>query len=364
MIVKDVANILQELAPLKYAEDFDNVDLLVGDPERQVSGILVTLDTLENVVDEALAKDCNLIVSFHPIIFSGLKKLNGSTYVERAVIKAIENRIAIYCVHTALDNSPVGVNAKICEVLNIQNPGILLPKKGMIQKLVTYVSTAEAPKLKDALFEAGAGALGDYSHCSFSVEGTGSFMAGANANPYKGTSGELHLEPETQINVVFNSARKRSVLKALRENHPYEEIAYEVYKLENDNREVGMGMIGELSQPVSEKVFLETLKQKMNVPTIRHSALLGRDISRVAVLGGSGAFAIEAARVAGADIFVTADIKYHQYFLAEGKMVIADIGHYETEQFTKNLLVDYLTKKIPNFAVSLAESVTNPIKYS
>ncbi|MEO0528018.1 MAG: Nif3-like dinuclear metal center hexameric protein, partial [Bacteroidota bacterium] len=331
--------------------------------DTEVTGILVTLDTLENVVDEAIAKKCNLIVSFHPIIFTGLKKLTGTSYVERTVIKAIQHNIGIYSMHTALDNVPHGVNGKICEVLGLKNTKILVPKKGTIKKLSTYVPTADAVMLKEALFKAGAGNIGNYSNCSFTTDGTGSYKAGKNATPTKGKIGKTHYEEETQINVTYRKANEKKVLDALFQSHPYEEVAYEIFKLDNTDQKKGMGMTGDLERPMSEEEFLKLVKDKMRVSVIKHSRLLGKKIKTVAVLGGSGSFAISAAKSANADIFITADLKYHQFYEAENKMVIADIGHYETEQFTKNLLVDHLTKKIPNFAISLSESITNPIKY-
>ena len=363
MIVKEVTDVLEELAPLAYAEDFDNVGLLVGHMDTEISGILVTLDTLENVIDEAITQNCNLIVSFHPIIFSGLKKITGKTYVERVVIKAIQNNIAIYSMHTALDNSQHGVNAKICEVLGIENPEILIPQKRTIKKLTTYVPKADADALKQALFSAGAGNIGNYSNCSFTNEGTGSYQADIAAKPTKGVIGKTHYEEETQIHVTYQKGQEAKILNTLFKNHPYEEVAYEIYSLENTNQHIGMGMVGTLKNPLEEMVFLKQLKKTMNASSVRHSNLLNKPVQKIAVLGGSGAYAISAAKACGADVFITADLKYHQFYEAEGKILIADIGHYETEQFTKNLLVDYLTKKIPNFAVRLAESKTNPIKY-
>ncbi|WP_421807826.1 Nif3-like dinuclear metal center hexameric protein [Flagellimonas sp.] len=363
MTVNDIAKVLEELAPLAHAEDFDNVGLLVGDPNMKVEGALVTLDTLENVVDEAIAKECNLIISFHPIIFNGLKRLTGATYVERVVLKAVANNIAIYSMHTALDNSKMGVNAKICEVLGIKNPQILIPRSKSIKKLTTYAPVADAENIKQELFKAGAGEIGNYSNCSFSLEGTGSFKAGNGANPTVGKLGEVHFEKETQINVIYSFEREKSILNALFEAHPYEEVAYEVLTLENSNQDLGMGMIGTLDTEMDEKEFLIRTKERLNAKVVRHSELLGKRVNKVAVLGGSGAFAIGAAKNAGADVFISADMKYHDFYQAENQLVIADMGHFETEQFTKDLLVDYLTKKIPNFAVSLSESITNPIKY-
>jgi len=363
MTVNEIAKVLEELAPLAHAEDFDNVGLLVGDPNMKVEGVLVTLDTLENVVDEAIEKKCNLIVSFHPIIFKGLKRLTGSNYVERVVLKAIVNNIAIYSMHTALDNSKMGVNAKICEVLGLKNPEILIPRAKSIKKLINYAPMAEAESIKLALFQAGAGEIGKYSNCSYSLEGIGSFKAGDNANPTVGTIGEVHFEKEAQINVIYSFEKEKAILSALFDAHPYEEVAYEILTLENSNQDLGMGMIGNLDVEMGEKEFLLLVKQRMNASVVRHSQLLDKKVKRVAVLGGSGAFAIGAAKRAGADIYVSADLKYHDFYQAENQLVVADIGHFETEQFTKDLLVDYLTKKIPNFAVSLSESITNPIKY-
>ncbi len=363
MTVNGVIEILEDLAPLDYAEDFDNVGLLVGDKDMKVNGILVTLDTLENVVDEAIANHCNLIISFHPIIFEGLKKLTGRNYVERTVLKAIRNDIAIYAPHTALDNSFKGVNAKICEVLGLGNRQILIPQVGTIKKLITYVPIAAADQLREELFKAGAGTIGNYDNCSFTTIGKGSFRPGENTNPLKGEKGKTHIEEEVMISLTYPKMYEHKILTSLKENHPYEEVAYEVTTLENTNQHIGMGMIGELDEPQTEEAFMTFLKDKMNASVVRHSEFLGKPIKKVAVLGGSGAFAIRAAKRAKADVFVTSDIKYHQFYEAEKQMVIADIGHFETEQFTKTLLVDYLTKKIPNFAIRLSESITNPIKY-
>lgn len=363
MTVNQIAGILEQLAPLEYAEDFDNVGLLVGDANMQVNGVLVTLDTLEHVIDEAMDKNCNLIVSFHPIIFNGLKKITGRNYVERTVLKAIKNDIAIYAIHTALDNSISGVNDKICKVLGLTNTHILIPQKNTIKKLVTYVPLENSNEVKNALFRAGAGAIGNYSDCSFSTEGTGSYKANEKANPVKGNIGEIHFEKEVQISVTFSTHLEKQVLTSLFKHHPYEEVAYEITMLENTDQHIGMGMIGELETKMSETDFLNHLKENMKATVVRHSELLNKDIKKVAVLGGSGAFAIGAAKASGADVFVTADVKYHEFYQAEKQMLLADIGHFETEQFTKNLLVDYLTKKIPNFAIRLSESITNPITY-
>lgn len=363
MIVKEVCQVLEELAPLAYAEDFDNVGLLVGDYQEEVSGILVTLDTLEAVVDEAIEKNCNLIVSFHPIIFGGLKQLTPSDYVSKTVVKAIKNNIAIYSMHTALDNVKDGVNAAIAQKLKLKDVKVLIPKTGLIKKLSTYIPKESVETVKSSLYEAGAGTIGNYQNCSFSSEGQGEFTPLEGSNPTFGNHNQSEKVDEVQLQLVYTADKEASVIHALNESHPYETVAYDIVTLDNSHGEVGMGRIGILEKPVNEHQFLSKLKGKFGIEVIKHSAYTDKMISKVAVLGGSGAFAIEAAKRAGADAFVTADLKYHDYFKAEGSILLADIGHFESEQFTKNLLVEYLTKKIPNFAPSLSETLTNPVKY-
>ncbi|WP_158847421.1 Nif3-like dinuclear metal center hexameric protein [Algibacter sp. L1A34] len=363
MIIQDVINHLEQLAPLAYAEDFDNVGLLVGDKNSKLTGVLVTLDTLETVVDEAIAEKCNLIISFHPIIFKGLKKITGKNYVERVVLKAIKNDIAIYSMHTALDNAQQGVNYMICEQLQLKNQRILIPQSETIKKLSTYAPKNEAEELRSALFKAGAGSIGNYNNCSFNVEGFGTFNGNENSNPTIGVKGKTHIEEETKITVTFAKHLESKIIETLFKTHTYEEVAYEITTLENKNQNIGMGMIGEFTEAVDETIFLNHLKTKMNTGFIRHSAFLNKKIKKVAVLGGSGSFAINNAKAAGADAFVTADLKYHDFFMAENSILLSDIGHYESEQFTKNLLVAYLTKKITNFAIILSKTNTNPVKY-
>ncbi|WP_047789598.1 Nif3-like dinuclear metal center hexameric protein [Tenacibaculum mesophilum] len=363
MQIKDVTNYIEQLAPLSYAEDFDNVGLLIGNYSTEVTGVLVTLDTLEETVDEAIANNCNLIVSFHPIVFSGLKKINGNNYVERVVLKAIQNNIAIYATHTALDNVNNGVSAKMGEVLGLENMKTLIPKKGIIKKLTTYVPFAEANNLREKLFEAGAGNIGNYDNCSFNVEGKGSYKGNENSNPTVGEKGKLMFEEETCITVTFDSYLEGKILSALFKNHPYEEVAYEVITLDNQNQNVGMGMIGELPSAMNEKDFLLFVKETFKTGCVRHSELLDKPIKKVAVLGGSGSFAIKNAIRASADAYISADFKYHEFFKAEKRILLTDVGHYESEQFTKKLLVDYLSKKFSTFAIILSEKSTNPIHY-
>lgn len=363
MKIKDLFPTLEELAPLAYAEDFDNVGLLTGNVNDSLTGILICHDALEEVVQEAVEKKCNLIVCFHPILFQPIKKITGKNYVERAIIKAIKNDIAIYAIHTALDNHKNGVNKIICDALGLINTKILIPKTQFIQKLVTYTPPENAEKLRNALFEAGAGQIGNYEDCSFNSQGIGTYMGNEHSNPEIGARFEFVETPEIKIEVTFEKYLQPKILKALFKNHMYEEVAYEVYDLKNEHQQIGLGMIGELKNPIEETFFLNLVKEKMLCGGIRHSEFLGKPIKKVAVLGGSGAFAIGKAKSMGADIFITADLKYHQFYEAEKQLIIADIGHYESERYTKNYIYDFLIKKLPNFAIILSELNTNPIKH-
>ncbi len=363
MLIKNVIDIIEAQIPLQYAEDFDNVGLLVGNPDMPLKGVLITHDTLEAVVDEAIAKGLNLIVSFHPIIFSGLKSLTGQNYVERVVMKAVKNDIAIYAVHTALDNQYFGVSGILANHLGLQNQQVLIPQTDTLRQLVTYAPVADAEKVRQALFDAGAGKIGNYEECSFNVAGTGTFKPVGGAQPYVGEVGKRHHEKEERISVIFSKHLQSKVLKALFESHPYEEVAYEVLTLLNKNQEIGLGIIGELEQSVSESGYLQFLKDTLQLSCIRHSALRGKPVKKVAILGGSGSFAIDAAKRAGADVYITADLKYHDFYQGDRLMLLADIGHFESEQFTKLFLFELLTKKIRNFAVALSEINTNPINY-
>ena len=364
MIVKEVINYLDEFSPFCYAEEFDNVGLIIGDYTQKVNGILVTLDSTESVIDEAIKSKCNLIISFHPIIFNDIKSITTNTYVERVIHKSIKNNISIIAIHTSLDNSIKGVNSAICKKLDIKNYKILIPKERTIKKLTTYIPSENVAKLKSEIFKIGGGSLGKYDNCSFSYKGLGSFKGNKKSNPKIGNKLTYTEIEEVCVNITFLKHLEKEVVKALKENHPYEEIAYEINTLENSNQNIGMGMIGELASSMDENKFLSFLKKKMKSKLIKHSKKIGKKIAKIAVLGGSGSFAIENAINSGADAFVTSDLKYHDYFKAENKILLVDIGHYESEQYTKNLIFNFLTKKIPNFAIVLSKTNTNPIMYS
>lgn len=362
MKIKDVIAQLELLAPRHYAEDFDNTGLLTGNKNDLLKGILVTLDCLENVVDEAIENHCNLIVSFHPIIFSGLKHLQPTDYVRSAVVKAIKNDISIYAIHTALDVAKGGVSYRMAQEMGLKNVHTLIPKSQLIKKLVTYVPSDHTAQVKNALFTAGAGQLGNYSECSFTQNGSGTFKGNEESNPQLGEKLMLEEVEENALSVTFLPHLETQVIQALVQSHPYEEVSYEITTLENSYQNIGMGVIGELNEELSVEDFLGKTKSVFKTGVIRSSLSRKRNIKKVALLGGSGAFAIKNALQSGADAYITADLKYHDFFQGQD-ILLCDVGHYESEQFTKNILHEYLTEKFSNFAVLCAKARTNPVNY-
>ncbi|MBC7493407.1 MAG: Nif3-like dinuclear metal center hexameric protein [Flavobacterium sp.] len=363
MKIKEIQSVLDEIAPIGFAEDFDNVGLLVGDENTEITGILVCHDALESVIDEAIMVQCNLVLCFHPILFSPIKKITGANYVEKAIIKAIKNDIAIYSIHTALDNHQNGVNKIFCNALGLINSKILIPKENFIQKLVTFVPKDNHLQVRNALFSAGAGKIGNYENCSFNSIGQGTYQGNENSNPVVGNKFEFCEDEEIELEVTFEKHLQSKILKALIANHKYEEVPYEIYSILNQHQNVGLGMIGELEKEISELEFLHFVKAKMECGIIKHTAFLNKKVSKVAVLGGSGAFAIKNAILSGADVFLTADLKYHDYYQAENQILLADIGHFESERFIKKYIVDFLKEKITTFAIIFSKENTNPVKY-
>lgn len=363
MKIAEVIKCLEDFAPVSLQEDYDNAGLIIGNADDDCKGIITTLDVTEDVIAEALSKKCNLIVAHHPIIFKGLKKLNGKSYVERSVIVAIKNNIAIYAIHTNLDNVINGVNYKIAQKLNLQNIEVLSPKENTLKKLVTFSPNANAEEIRNALFNAGAGTIGKYSECSYNVEGKGTFKAGEGTDPSVGEIGKRHNENETRIEVIFPSYLQEQVVQSLKKSHPYEEVAFDIYPLSNNRNDVGSGLVGNFKVPVSEQDLLSLLKASFGLSVIRHTALPGKKIAKLAVCGGAGSFLIAVAKAAGADVYITSDIKYHEFFDADNTILLADIGHYESEQFTIGLLADIIRQKFPNFAVLKTETKTNPVYY-
>ncbi|WP_070138453.1 Nif3-like dinuclear metal center hexameric protein [Crocinitomix algicola] len=363
MKIVEITKYLESLAPLSSQESYDNSGLIVGNPHNECTNVLISLDCTEDIVEEAIKKNCNLIISHHPIVFKGLKKLNGKNYVERTVIKAIKNEIALYAIHTNLDNYQFGVNYKIGQALGINNPRILAPTNGNLKKLSVFCPKSSSHQVKSALFEAGAGHIGNYSECSFESEGIGSFKPSEIADPFVGTIGERHNEDEVKIEVLINGHLQNSVVNSLLNAHPYEEVAFDIYPIDNKNYYEGAGMIGELNEEMDEAAFLKQVKQVFNCQIIRHTKFLNKPIKRVAWCGGAGSFLLPAAKSQMADIYITGDFKYHEFFDAESDLVIADIGHFESEQYTIELIDELLRKKFRTFAPCLTEINTNPVKY-
>jgi dinuclear metal center YbgI/SA1388 family protein len=364
MLLKEIVSALEQLAPPALQESYDNSGLLVGDPSQQVTGVLICLDSTEAIIDEAISKGCNLVVAHHPIIFSGLKRLTGKNYIERTVLKAIRNGIAIYAIHTNLDNVKRGVNMKMAQKLGINNLRILAPRKDELLKLEVFVPASHAEAVKNAVFDAGGGHIGNYDECSFTVEGGGTFRPLPGANPTLGKIGVRHAENEHNLSFIVPRWLHNEVHRALVEAHPYEEVAHQWIAVKNTLQDVGSGMIGELDKPLKINDFFSLLKAKMGVKVIRHTKPAHESVQRIAVCGGSGSFLLQDAIAAKAHVFVTADFKYHQFFDADGKIVIADIGHFESEQFTIELLGDWFKQKFPTFASHLTAIDTNPVFYT
>lgn len=358
-----ITSFLESIAHPSLQESYDNAGLITGSTSWECTGILCTLDATEEVIKEAIAKKCNLVVAHHPIVFGGLKKINGNNYVEKTVIAAIKSDIAIYAIHTNLDNIMDGVNGRIAAMLQLKNLQILSPKAGTLKKLFTFVPVEHADKVRQAIFEAGGGQIGNYSECSFNQDGTGTYKAGDGAQPFAGRLNEQHQEKEIKMEVIFPAYLQGGIVAAMKQAHPYEEVAYDVVALVNSHKEIGSGIIGELAGPVGEADFLDRLKQVFGLKVVRHTSFIGRAVKRVALCGGAGSFLISKALQQKADVYITGDVKYHEFFDANGRLMIADIGHYESEQFTIGLLQEFLEEKFPNFAVLKTAVNTNPVHY-
>ena len=363
MKIKEIVSALERFAPLPLQDGFDNAGLQIGLTDAEATGALLCLDVTEAVLDEAIASGCNLIISHHPLIFKGYKSITGKDYVERCILKAIKNDIVIYSAHTNLDNAPGGVNFKIAEKIGLKNVRILDPKESSLIKLVTFVPSAQAEEVRNALFTAGCGCIGNYDSCSYNTEGEGTFRAQEGSHPFCGTVGELHRETEVRIETILPEYKKGEVIRALLSKHPYEEPAYDLYPLHNSWAQVGSGIVGELEEPESELEFLKRIKRIFEVGCLKHNKLTGRLIQKVSLCGGAGAFLIPQAVRSGADVFITGEIKYHDYFGRETDILLAEIGHYESEQYTKEIFYSIIRDLFPNFALQFSKVNTNPIKY-
>ncbi|HNR42292.1 MAG TPA: Nif3-like dinuclear metal center hexameric protein [Bacteroidales bacterium] len=362
MKLKEICDYLNSEIPLSFQEEYDNSGLQVGIPDMEISSALVTLDVTEDVLEEAAAAGCNLIISHHPLIFYPLKKITHSTYTEKIIFSAIKKNIAIYSAHTNLDSFPEGVSHRMALKLGLKNITVLSPLKNRLLKLVTFVPDVHLPAVRQALFDAGAGVTGKYDQCSFSVGGTGSFRAGDGTNPFVGEKHTLHFESESRLETVFHSHLKNKVVRALLDAHPYEEVAYDIYSLENESADSGSGCLGELDDPLPVEGFIRLLSEVFDAKGIRYSGY-DKKIKRVALCGGSGSHLLGEAIASGADSFVTGDVKYHTFQSAGKEILLVDCGHYETEKFSAEILAELVIKKFPKFAVRFSKINTNPINY-
>ena len=363
MKIFEIGHYLESLAPLSFQEDYDNCGFLAGNPEWEFEKALLCLDLTEDVMKEAIEKHCNLIISHHPFIFKSIKKFTSDQPETTIIALALMNNIAVYAIHTNLDNSLHGLNATVFSKLGISKYKILSPRQGLLSKLITFCPVEHAEKIRNAMFEAGAGNIGTYSCCSYNVKGEGTFRASDQSNPFVGEKNKVHFEKEIRIEVVFPGYLENRILNALMAAHPYEEVAFDIYPIKNVLVQSGSGLIGELEQPMDQPQFMEFVKKSLEIPVIRHSDFLLTKIKTVALCTGSGGFLIPAAVISGANVFLTADLKYHDFFGMKKKMLLADIGHYESEQWVKEWLYDALIEKFPTFAFLISEVNTNPVHY-
>ncbi len=361
--IKDVVNFLHTIAPPKLQEEYDNAGLIVGEGDTEIKGVLVSLDCTEIIIDEAIALGCNLVVAHHPIVFRGLKRFNNANYVERTIIKAIKNDIAIFAIHTNLDNVLNGVNAKICDKIGLKNVKILAPKPNMLKKITTFVPSIWVEKVTSAMHKAGAGHIGNYSDCAFMVNGQGSFIPGLGSNPTIGEIGEKSIENEVRVEMIYPAHLESNIIKAMKKAHEYEEVAYYLNTLDNENQEIGAGIVGELEEAMVINDFFEFLKKQMDLKVIKHTSPIGDKVQKIAVCGGSGSFLTRNAIGSGADVYISADYKYHEFFDADGKIMIVDIGHFESEKYTIDLLFDLISNNFSTFALHCTKHSTNPINF-
>lgn len=363
MKIQEILKVLEQFAPPLYQEEYDNSGLLLGNRVAEITSALITLDITGDVIEEAVENNCGLIISHHPLIFKALKSITGNNYIERILIKAIKNDISIYAIHTNLDNTIDGVNNKLGELLDLTDLSVLNPLPGVLRKLVTFSPVDHAEKVRKALFSSGAGEIGNYDECSFNMNGQGTFRGGENTDPFVGNKGETHFENEVRIETIFPVHKTREIIKALLDAHPYEEVAYDIYPLEMEFDKIGSGMIGYVKKRIKAGDYLETIKENLNIPELPYSGDKNMEISKVAFCGGSGSFLIRDAMRKNADMFLTGDIKYHDYFQAEENFVLADIGHYHSEKHIKELIYSVLKQKFSNFALLISKINTNPVSY-
>lgn len=367
MLIKEIIDAIESIAPLPLQEEWDNCGVQVGPTDNECTGVMVCVDCTPVVVEEAIAMNCNLIVSHHPLIFGGIKQLTGKTEAERCVINAVTAGLTIYSSHTALDNSPNGISHRMASLLGLEDVDVLVPREADQLKLVAYVPVSKLDDVRLALFDAGAGAIGNYDFCSFATDGRGSFRALDGANPYVGEVSQLHFEDESRLEVLLPRWKRRDVELALRQVHPYEEPAYEFSEVVAASRPAGSGCVGHLPQPMTVAQLALFAKERFGCQAVRLSCYHGdpmvHTVRRVAVCGGAGGSFIGAVKRSGADAYITADLRYHDFVDYGKRLALIDVGHFNSEQCAKEIFYQLICEKFPNFAVHTSKNEKNPIQY-
>jgi dinuclear metal center YbgI/SA1388 family protein len=361
--VKEICSFLDKAIPLSYQANYDNAGVQIFSGDRETESALLSIDITGEVLEEAVSLGCGLIITHHPLIFFPIRKITGKSETERIIIKAIKNNISVYSAHTNLDSAPSGVSWKMAEKLSLKNIKVLAPMKNRLMKLVTWVPESHIEKVRSALFGAGAGVIGNYDRCSFNATGYGTYRGNESTRPFAGQTGTEHHEEEIRLETILQTHMKDDVVKALLSSHPYEEVAYDIFMLENEFNAAGEGCVGELDNEMTELDLLLKLSEVFGSKGIRHSPLLKRSVKRVAMCGGAGSAYIGDAIRSGADVYITGDVKYHDFGAVAGEILLADIGHFESEKFSTEIIYDLIIKKFPTFALRFSEKNTNPINY-
>lgn len=363
MKLTEIIQIIEKEIPVQLQESYDNNGLQLGDANSEILKALISLDLTMDVLIEAKSENCNLIITHHPPIFSAVKTIESNDVLGAMIYFAIKNDIAIYSMHTSFDKYKYGVSYALAEKLLIKNIKVLSPEKNVLRKLITFCPKIQSEALRKALFSAGAGHIGEYDSCSFNTIGEGTFRALEKANPFVGAKGDLHIEQEVKIETIFPFWKQNAVIKALLAHHPYEEVAYDIYLLENRLENSGLGMLGNLEKELEKEDFLSFVKGKLKIESLRFNNSFKGKIKKLALCGGAGSSLIREAISSGADAYITADLKYHEFQAASSDILLIDAGHYETEIFALNAIKSLLSEKLPKFATRISETKTNFVSY-
>ncbi len=361
----ELMKFMEEFAPVNLAEDYDNVGLLIGSRNQEIKKVLVCLDVTTKVVEEAVEKKVNLIVSHHPIIFKGLKRIVEEDPKGRLLYKLIRNGIGVYSAHTNMDFTHGGINDTLANLLGLSNiRNLKKHKEDRFFKIVVFVPEQNTDTVREAMCSAGAGWVGDYSDCTFMVKGTGTFKPLEGTNPYIGSKGNLEKVEEYRLETIVPQKKLKKVVNAMIEAHPYEEVAYDVYPMELSLKEYGFGKVGSLVETQKLDKFISTVKEKLNVKSVRVIGSVKKEIRNVAVFCGS--FDTDVINsMNGVDVLVTGDMKYHDALdAAEMGLCIIDAGHYSTERIMVPRLAWILSQRFASVDIETSILEENPIKVS